>query len=482
VNGTNFLVPVDAVLARDIDVEDETVSLDRIVKLLEPVKRLRLVILDACRDNPFANSMRRTVATRSIGRGLAEYDVSVSDTLVAFAAKAGATASDGDGKNSPFTTALLHNITKPGLDLRIAFGRVRDEVRRSTGNQQDPYINGSLGGETVSLVPQVAAPADPDAKARQEYEFAAQIGTKQAWDSFLAVHTTGIYADLARAQNAKLQTAEKASQQAEDARRRADEQAASKSQDFRKQLEEQGARQADEVKKRLTEQAKRELDEERRKFAENAQHEVEEARKQAAEAKRQADEAHRQVEEAKRQAVEEARHQVEDAKRDKGQQIALASPPPAQSTIQPAPVAASAMDPADVRRLLQAHLKRVGCDPDGTDGNWTSGSQKALEQFNKNAGTKFDVKLASLDALDAVRAKTGRVCPLICGKGQKAEGDRCVQISCESGFVLGSNGVCHKKPEPAAKSARHESSPRATSPGGGGGGKCFTFNGKRFCE
>ncbi len=72
-----------------------------------------------------------------------------------------------------------------------------------------------------------------------------------------------------------------------------------------------------------------------------------------------------------------------------------------------------------MRRLLQAHLKRVGCDPDSTDGNWTSGSQKALEQFNKNAGTKFDVKLASLDALDAVRAKTSRVCPLICGKGQK---------------------------------------------------------------
>ena len=75
-----------------------------------------------------------------------------------------------------------------------------------------------------------------------------------------------------------------------------------------------------------------------------------------------------------------------------------------------------------------------------------------------------------------MRAKTGRVCPLICGKGQKAEGDRCLQISCESGFVLGSNGVCHKKPEPERRAARHE------APGGGGGGKCFTFNGKRFCE
>jgi uncharacterized caspase-like protein len=473
-NGTNFLVPVDAALERDIDVEDETVSLDRIVKLLEPVKRLRLVILDACRDNPFANTMRRTVATRSIGRGLAKYEVSVTDTLVAFAAKAGATASDGDGKNSPFTTALLNNLTTPGVDLRIAFGRVRDEVLRSTNNRQEPYINGSLGGDTVALVPQAAVPADADAKARQEYEFSAQIGTKQAWDSFLAAHSAGIYADFARAQKAKLQAAEQASRQADEARRRAEEQATSKSQDFRKQLEEQGAKQTEEVKKRLTDQAKRELDEERRKVAESSQREVDEARKQADEAKRQADEARQQVLDAKRQAVEDARRQVEEAKSGRQQQIALAVP--GEAATSPAP-ATPAIDPADMRRLLQAHLKRVGCDPDSTDGNWTRGSQKALEQFNKNAGTKFDAKLASLDALDAVRAKTGRVCPLICGKGQKPEGDRCLQISCESGFVLGSNGVCHKKPEPERRAARHEA-----PAGGGGGGKCFTFNGKRFCE
>ena len=96
VDGTNYLLPVDAVLERDIDVEDEAMSLDRIVKVLEPVKRLRLIILDACRDNPFASSMKKTIATRSIGRGLAKVEVAVSDTMIAFAAKAGSTASDGD--------------------------------------------------------------------------------------------------------------------------------------------------------------------------------------------------------------------------------------------------------------------------------------------------------------------------------------------------------------------------------------------------
>ncbi len=385
VDGINYLVPVDAALERDLDIEDEAVSLERIIKVMEPVKRLRLVILDACRDNPFTNSMKRTIASRSIGRGLAKVEVTVSDTMIAFAAKAGSTAADGDGQNSPFTKALLNNITTPGLDLRLAFGRVRDEVLRSTNNRQEPFMYGSLGGETVALVPQVVAPVDPTASARQDYEFAAQIGTKQAWDSFLAVHVSGLYADLARAQYGKLQAAEQASSKAEEAKRSAEQQAQSKSEDFRRQLEEQGARQAEEVKKRLTEQAKRELDEERRKVAENSQRELNEARRQAEEAKRQADEARRQVDEAKRQAVEDARRQVEEAKRAKEQTIALAVPPPAQSAARPAP-AAPAMDPADLRRLLQAHLKRVGCDPDSIDGNWSEGSRKALEQFNKNAG------------------------------------------------------------------------------------------------
>ena len=109
------------------------------------------------------------------------------------------------------------------------------------------------------------------------------------------------------------------------------------------------------------------------------------------------------------------------------------------------------MDPADIARLLQAHLKRVGCDPGNTDGKWDDTSKKALELFNKNAQTKFDIKLASLDALDGVRGKTDRVCPLVCAKGQKAEGDHCVQISCGAGSILNSSGACEKRPEPAPK-------------------------------
>jgi len=120
VDGTNYLIPVDAILQRDTDVEDEAISMDRLLRILEPVKRLRLIILDACRENPFTRSMKRTIASRAIGRGLAKVEVVNSDTLIAFSAKAGSIALDGDGKNSPFTTALLNHLAAPGLDLRIA--------------------------------------------------------------------------------------------------------------------------------------------------------------------------------------------------------------------------------------------------------------------------------------------------------------------------------------------------------------------------
>ena len=153
VDGINYLIPTDAKLASDIDVEDEAISLDRVLRVLEPAKSLRLVILDACRDNPFVKTMKRTLASRSFGRGLAGVEPAMSNTLIAFAAKAGSTANDGDGAHSPFTTALLKHLTAPGLDLRIAFGKVRDEVLASTGARQEPHVYGSLGGTTIALVP-----------------------------------------------------------------------------------------------------------------------------------------------------------------------------------------------------------------------------------------------------------------------------------------------------------------------------------------
>jgi uncharacterized caspase-like protein len=497
VDGTNYLVPADAKLVSDFDIEDETVSLDRVLKALEGTKRLRLVILDACRDNPFANTMKRSLASRSVGRGLAKIEPTMSDTLIAFAAKAGAVASDGDGANSPFAMALVKHIAEPGLDLRLAFGRVRDDVLKSTGNRQEPFVYGSLGGQTMSLVPPAAKPVDPETEARVDYELAAQVGTKEAWDSFIASHPNGLYANLARAQTSKLAAAQESRTKADDARREAEEQAALKAVELRKQLEEQSQRQTAEAKQKLSEQAKKDLEEARRQVAEQAKKELDEAKRQVELAQQQAEAARQQVEEAKRQAIAEAQRQVELAKAEQAKRSTkdainkddadkFASLTPGQTA--PKPPAAPQIDQADVTRLLQAHLKRVGCNSGNIDGTWDDSSRKALELFNKNANTQFDVKVASLDALDVVRSKTDRVCPLICAKGQKEDGGRCVQISCGSGSFLNSSGACEKRPEPAPKprTATQDPAPRQRSApasgGGGGGGKCFSFNGKSYCE
>src|SRR5712691_9040279 len=211
VDGTNYLIPVDAKLERDTDVYDEAFSLDRVLLAIEPAKRLRLVILDACRDNPFSKSMKRTLASRAIGQGLAKVEPTSPNMLIAYSAKAGSTAADGDGTNSPFTVALSKHLTTPGLDVRRAFGFVRDDVLKTTNNRQEPFVYGSLGGDDVPLVPapKVAAPAaapvtNPQADIRRDYELALQIGNKAALNAFLGQYPDGFYASLAKLQLEKL--------------------------------------------------------------------------------------------------------------------------------------------------------------------------------------------------------------------------------------------------------------------------------------
>ena len=148
-NGVSYLLPVDARLARDTHVADEAVSLDRLLSKVEGAKRFRLVILDACRSNPFAGRMTRSAGlTRAIGRGLARVEPD-SGTLVAYAAKHGTEAEDGEVGNSPFALALVKHLATPGLDVRIMFGRVRDAVLRSTINRQEPFTYGSLPGDLI---------------------------------------------------------------------------------------------------------------------------------------------------------------------------------------------------------------------------------------------------------------------------------------------------------------------------------------------
>ena len=146
VGGVNYLVPVDARLKSDRDIGDEAVPLDRVLEAIDGAHKLRLVILDACRDNPFLGSMRRTLASRSVGQGLARVEPE-GGTLIAFAAKHGQTALDGEGEHGPFVQALMRRVATPGLEINKLFRLVHDDVLAATGRRQEPYVYGSLPGE-----------------------------------------------------------------------------------------------------------------------------------------------------------------------------------------------------------------------------------------------------------------------------------------------------------------------------------------------
>ena len=160
VNKQNFLVPVDARLQTDGDVEYETVPLDLVMSAVAGASEFRLIVLDACRDNPFVASMRREQGSaRSIGRGLARAEPTGGGTLLAYSAKEGTVALDGKGRNSPYTRALLRHLEEPGLEVGLMFRKVRDAVLESTGRSQEPFSYGSLTARGAYFVPPTSQPA-----------------------------------------------------------------------------------------------------------------------------------------------------------------------------------------------------------------------------------------------------------------------------------------------------------------------------------
>jgi hypothetical protein len=151
--GKNWLIPVDAALNSDLDLPYEAVDLERVLEAISGAQ-VRMIVLDACRNNPFGRSWRST--TRAVTRGLS--GVEVDDVLVIYAAAPGQTASDGDGGNSPFATSLAKRLTQPDLPLQLLGGTVRDDVLAATKGSQRPFVSASITGTPVYLVPRSAAP------------------------------------------------------------------------------------------------------------------------------------------------------------------------------------------------------------------------------------------------------------------------------------------------------------------------------------
>jgi uncharacterized caspase-like protein len=187
IDGNNWLLPTDVELKYDTDASTEAIGLPSAIQAVAGARTLGLVILDACRNNPFKSSMRRSVpAAAAQLLGLAPVEPA-SNVLVAYAARDGTVANDGAGRNSPYTGALLKHIEMPGLEIDFLFRNIRDDVMAATGNEQQPFVYGSLSSEEIYFK---ALPANETA-AEEMPSDAAEI----AW-SFL--QTTNDALTLAR--------------------------------------------------------------------------------------------------------------------------------------------------------------------------------------------------------------------------------------------------------------------------------------------
>ena len=146
IGGGNYLVPVDAKLAADSDAETQAVALEQVIAAVGAARKMRLVVLDACRDNPFVPAMRRTLSLKLVDKGFSNIEPGAG-FMVVYAAKHGETAMDGDGSaNSPFATALAREIRQPRVEIRKLFDIIRDDVWAATKHAQQPFTYGSPPG------------------------------------------------------------------------------------------------------------------------------------------------------------------------------------------------------------------------------------------------------------------------------------------------------------------------------------------------
>ena len=220
VAGHNWLLPVSANIRAGRDLRFEAIDLDGVLEQLEGTSRLSIVVLDACRENPFRAGLGGGGRGVDAGNGLARMQAAVG-TLIAFATAPGTVADDGRGANSPFTEALLKRIETPGVELRQMFSEVRRDVREVTSGRQVPWEQSAMEGAFYMkpASPPAAAVAASPAPGPGTATLQAPAAEMVFWDSvrtstdpadfqsYLARFPRGTFADLARNRLARLNSA-----------------------------------------------------------------------------------------------------------------------------------------------------------------------------------------------------------------------------------------------------------------------------------
>ena len=398
VSGQNYLLPVDAKLSSENDVDFESIALNLVLRQMEREAKTSLVLLDACRDNPLARNLARNMGTRSsqIGQGLAEVKTGVG-TMIGFSTQPGNVAQDGTGRNSPYAGALIKHLETPGQDIGSVLINVRNDVFKATNGRQVPWEHTSLMGRVILAAPAPVEDGGSNYDKQMEIAFWNAVKDSKSSDllqTYLNRFPKGTFAELARV---LMQQAEKESVAQKEVARR-----------------DEDLRRAEETKLA----AERQQQEAERKAAES---------KLAADLKKAQEEAKRTREalaaaekerEVALKAAERARKQQEEARKTAETFVASL----------PATTASEQSNESALTRSIQRELRRVGCDPGKEDGMWGSGVRGAIDKFNRHAKAALPNSGPSQDGLAAIIGKKARVCPLECGEGRQAIGDNCVAV------------------------------------------------------
>jgi uncharacterized caspase-like protein len=407
-NDKNYLVSINAKLENEFLMSSETIDLTAIVRLMESKVAVNLVFLDACRNNPLAENLRRglevTKRSANLGRGLARIEPASRDTLIAFAAAPGQVAADGNDRNSPFTTSLLKNMPRPAVEVSVMLKEVSADVRRATGNAQRPqqlsdmsrtfyFAAASPVVASDASAPEPAAktpaPAAPPAAQMDDGAFdvafwnAAQAANDcDAVRAYLQRFPHGVFVELGKLSERRLCAAQRKVNVAESADRQ--EMAAPLTPASPPVVPTQPALSST-VSVPATIAAP-----------------------------------------------------ASEPARPAGGAVMAALPEPV--TAAPPAIRATGPSAQDMARTVQLELYRVGCGPSSADGKWNGATREGLRRFSRAARVKLDLAAPSDATVAALQKQNGRVCPLECARGMQVRGDSCVAI----------------KPEPPPRSRKAE--------------------------
>ena len=541
-NGNNYLMPVGAQLLDEISVRFELIALDEIQRALDRSAGVRILVLDACRNNPLAAELTRSMSSSnrdaSISRGLARIE-QARGTVVAYSTQANDIAEDGNARNSPFTRALLDNLREPGLEIGAMFRKVATRVYETTRGKQVPELSISLLSEVflnrnetdAQVWGRVRAANDPagvrefldrfpnsfyaaDARMRldmldrevraQQLDRERTERERELRDRLASLEVERLQAEMnlrAAARAAQDATERLRQEQAERERLAAEVLARQRAvADATEQLRDESAQRS-----RISAEATDREHELRDRLAalelasqKAAADLAVRARASAAEATAK-DQQIATIEQARREAearVIALRQQAQTLTAEAGNGIAgpAAAPPPRREPQGPQLAAVTPDKPPGMNEgqlvfAIKTELSRLGCYFAPIDQNWQAPAlRKAIADFAvRTHRTKLPDGPAP-ELLEDLKARSGRVCVPDCGPRERESNGRCVAKTCAGTEVLDRDGNCVPRGEPKpSRPAVANSAPRPhrTEPpaaGRTGRGGCFSFNGRQFCE